>query len=297
MSHLILIDANNLGFQSMNSPRLNAGEKPTQGTFNFLRKLRSIYQDNPNALIMCLWDGKSWRKEYYAEYKEKRQQTTKQQESRQEYYDQAKDIWKALTLLGVTQCLASNMEADDLAEIYSRKWIGDKVTLISGDKDWIQLVDYRTEWIDPIRDRICDYRNFFEFTGFYNSEQFVEAKCILGDKDEVPGIKGIGPKTLETIYKKWCSFPDYLLDKSKDYEPKVIQSLDINDTLKKVSENRILADLKTPFRPEPINLKRMQNPLDEEGFRSFCYENAFLSFTRDLDKFLKPFKGNKYVIK
>lgn len=305
--HLILVDANNIGFAAMQSPRLSAGLKETHGTFTFIRQIRNIYLEFPQALILCLFDGRSWRKSIYTEYKEKRQSTEKQQEDRQAYYNQKRDMLKALDLLGVPHVFAANLEADDLAEIHSRKWKGDKVTLWTGDKDWLQLVDERTDWYDPIFNRYCNIKNFEAFTGFKDSEQFVEAKCILGDKDEVPGLKGIGPKTLEKVYSIWYSFYYGFLDCTNQddlwYEhygvdlPKVLDDCrwKHKETWNLIDFNRKLADLKHPDRPEPIGLLRTQMELDEEKFKDFCFENSFLSFVKDFNLFIKPFKENRFV--
>lgn len=309
--HLVLVDGNNIGFGSMTGPLLHSGGKPTNGTFTFVKKIREIYLNNKDALILILWDGRSWRKDLYKEYKEKRTSTEKQQKAREDYYDQKADMQKAATLLGVSQCFSINMEADDLAEIYSRKWKGDKVTLVSGDQDWIQLVDERVSWFDPIQDRIVTAENFEEFTGYKDSEQFVEAKSVLGDKDEVPGIKGVGPGMLEVIYKGFnLSFREFL-DYIKSYPekaneewkkikgknmPKILQKKACAETFLELDENDKLGDLRTPHRPEPINLKRSQKPIDVEGFEEFCYSLGFMSITRQLDTFVKPFISNIYNI-
>lgn len=301
------MDGNNLGFSAMNNPRLSAGLKETHGTFTFIKQIRRIYLDNPEALIMVLWDGRSWRKDIHEAYKEKRQETDKQQADRKAYFDQKRDMLRALDILGVPHVFATNMEADDLAEIHSRKWKGDKVTLWSGDKDWLQLVDERVSWYDPIFDRQCTSTNFQEFTGFKDSEQFVEAKCILGDKDEVPGLKGIGPKTLEKVYEIWYSFYYGFLDCSNQDElweerfktslPKVLEDYrwKYKEVWAQLDFNRKLADLRHPERPETKGLLRTQMPLNAEQFKVFCYENSFLSFVKDFNQFIKPFKENTFV--
>lgn len=308
-SHLVLVDGNNLGFAGMANPKLATGDKNTHGTFTFIKKIRNVYLAYPDALIMVLWDGRSWRNDIYSEYKAKRQSTAKQQKSRTEYYDQKPDMQKALRLLGVTQCFASNMEADDLAEIYSRQWKGNRVTLISGDQDWIQLVDEKVTWVDPIRDQVVDNKNFTEFTSFKDPKQFVEAKSVLGDKDEVPGIKGIGPKILEVIYKDFnMSFREFLdfhlgfpkesgeqwLQHTGKNLPSIITKVADANTFIQLSENDKLGDLRTSARPQPTNLKRNKNPIDIDGFKDFCYSLAFMSFTKNFETFVNPFMSNIY---
>ena len=307
--HLILVDGNNLGFAGMSNPKLTAGEANTQSTFTTIKRIRKLFVDYPKAYVMVLWDGRSWRKDIFADYKGKREQTEKQKEDRKAYYEQKASTVEALKMLGVTQCWASNMEADDLAEIYSRRWKGDKVTLYTGDKDWLQLVDERTTWVDPILNRQCDSRSFKAFTGFKDAEQFVEAKCILGDKDEVPGLKGIGPGTLSKVYEIWYSFYYGFLDCADQDEawqehfskdlPKVLNEYrwKYKETWAELDFNRKLADLRTTARPEPLNMVQDRQDLNSESFKSFCYENAFLSFVKDYDRFLLPFVGSPYIKK
>jgi DNA polymerase-1 len=304
MNNLILVDGNNLGFAGMNNPRLSAGDKNTQSTFTVLRTIRKLYLDNSDALIMVLWDGRSWRNNIFKEYKANREKTEKQIIQRSEYYEQQADLTYGLDKLGVYQAAASNMEADDLAEIYSRQWKGDKITLISGDKDWLQLVNERTTWIDPIRDRQCTYLNFEAFTGCKDAAQFVELKSILGDAgDNIKGVNGVGPKTMEKLYCGWDSILHFLNDEDKEQHweervgGKIPSCLDLNvhDVIYTLDTNESLMNLRTVSRPEPTNLRKTGGKLEQELFKTFCYMNGFTSFTRDLEKFLRPFKENKFV--
>lgn len=312
MNHLILIDGNNLGFSGMGGPRLSTGDKDTHSTFSFIKRIRHILADYPDSLVMVLWDGRSWRKDVSKEYKANRETTEKQVEARVAYYDQKKDIIEALSLLGVMQASADNMEADDLAEIYSTKYKGDKITLYSADKDWLQLIDKRTSWYDPINMRECNIHTFEEFTGCSSPYQFVEQKCILGDAgDNVKGLNGVGPKKLETIYANWENFSWFLKDLEADPDkvaetwskstgkniPKVIKELDPTAVRELMLHNYKMMGLRTKHRPEPINLKRNTGKLDPEKFEGFCGRLAFLSFLRDYEKFLLPFKENRYVTK
>jgi DNA polymerase-1 len=303
--HLILVDGNNLGFAAMANPRLHAGDRPTQSTFGVIRSLHKLFIDNPDALVMILWDGRSWRHNFFSDYKANREVTEKQTADRQEYYKQKNTLVQGLDYLGITQCSASNMEADDLAEIYARKWKGDKLTLLSGDKDWLQLVDERTTWLDPIRNRQCTNLNFESFTGCKDVKQFLERKYILGDAgDNIKGLNGVGEKTLDKLYQIWDSITNYLVDSQPHMKwqtihgeklPSRLTSLNPDDVFDVLTRNETLMNLSTVSRPEPINMVRRRQNLDTESFRAFCYENAFISLLKDYDKFLQPFKENKYV--
>jgi DNA polymerase-1 len=301
--HLILVDGNNLGFAGMGATKLHAGNADTQATFTVIKQVRRLFFDNSEALIMVLWDGRSWRKETYKDYKANRETTVKQVEDRKAYYKQKDSLIDGLNYLGVTQCAANNMEADDLAEIYSSQWQGDKITLYSGDKDWLQLVDERTTWYDPIRERQCNSFNFQAFTGCKDIKQFLERKYLLGDTgDNIKGATGIGEQTLNKLHSMWDTLDDFHHDIDREEKwkaafgraiPKPLE--DYSEVMRACKENEVLMNLKTTARPIPINMVKRRQNLDAESFRAFCYENAFLSLLRDYDKFLKPFKENKYV--
>jgi len=303
VNHLILVDGNNVGFAGMSNPRLSAGDKETQSTFTVIKSIRRIYFDNPQALVMVLWDGKSWRKDAFTEYKANREITAKQVEQREAYFKQKDTLLDGLKYLGVMQAFASNMEADDLAEIYSRQWNGDKITLYSGDKDWLQLVDERTTWFDPIRDRQCTNLNFQSFTGCKDVAQFLERKYLLGDTgDNIKGVMGIGEQSLNKLYSIWETLDEFYSDPNKEKKWKdtfgraIPKSFENYHEIRRVCTiNETLMNLRTTSRPEPLNLNRFGGKLDEEKFEAFCYENAFMSFVRDYEKFLRPFKENKFV--
>jgi 5'-3' exonuclease len=304
MSHLILVDGNNLGFSGMANPRLTAGDKNTHSTFTFIRKIRRIFLDNPDAYIMVLWDGRSWRNDVLKTYKANREVTDKQIADRKAYYLQKDDIHMALRHLGVCQVKADNWEADDLAAMYAKSWKGDKCTLMSGDKDWLQLVDEKTIWVDPIHDRQCTNLNFTAFTGCKDRTQFIEQKCILGDAgDNIKGIHKVGEKTLEKLYQIYESFYDFLYDEDRDitwkehFGTNLPSALDqpIFEMQQIMSKNEDLMYLGGTATPKPLNLVQSRPTLNEENFKEFCYRNAFMSFLKDLDLFLKPFRGNKFV--
>jgi 5'-3' exonuclease len=305
MLHLVLIDGNGLGFAGMSNPTLSTGDRDTQSTFTFVRRIRFLLTKYPEALIMVLWDGRSWRKDIVTDYKANREQTPQQIEARKAYYDQKKDIVACLNHLGIMQVSADNMEADDLAEIYSRKWKGDKITLITADKDWLQLVDERTTWYDMVNERACDHTNFVPFTGCENKKEFLLEKCVFGDVgDNIKGILGIGPKKLELLKEQGYDFEDFLLRKDDmggvfprngKKLPKVLRELDVAQAHTTLRRNMMLMDLSTPHRPEPINLVNKRGKLDPEKLTDLFGELGFVSILRELDKFLIPFKENKYV--
>jgi len=73
--------------------------------------------------------------------------------------------------------------------------------IVSSDKDFYQLIDERVKVWNPIKKQIINQEDFFEI---YNMQpyNFALLKSLMGDKsDNIPGIKGLGPKTIAKHYE------------------------------------------------------------------------------------------------
>lgn len=295
----------------MNNPRLSSGDKDTQSTFSFIKRVRNLLIDYNNCLFIFLWDGKSWRKDIYKAYKENRESTTKQVEDRKSYYEQSDDIKEALRLLGLRQMWALNMEADDMAAILSKKFseAGHNVTLITADGDWKQLINERVNWVDIIHHKTCSDYDFEAVTGFKSTDDFIEYKCVAGDKsDNIIGLNGIGEKTVINVQKSFGSFRCFLeIDPSiaaRVYKenigktlPKVLREIDYENASNVLEHNWRLVDLNTPDRPSPSKVIDEKGLLDVRKFEEFCYKLSFLSLAEKLNNFILPFEENIYVSK
>jgi DNA polymerase-1 len=316
MKRLILIDGNNWGFAGMANPRLSAGDRDTQAIFSVLKRIRTVYEEHPEALVMVLWDGRSWRHDIYSEYKANREKHQSQIDIKSAYLEQKTDIMLGLRLLGVTQVSASNLEADDLAEILTRNAQKNNtlVTLMTADHDWMQLVRPGVSWINLIHNQSCRSASFERDTatkdakGYKDPAQFVDAKCVLGDAgDNIKGVMGVGPKALEALYSIYPHFDaflyeidtygiEYVTDEWRKrvgkMMPKKLREIDVAATREVLAKNRRLMDLATPDRPQATGLRKDRAPLDRKAFEQFCNRNSFRSITMQLDKFIKPFEEN-----
>jgi 5'-3' exonuclease len=160
MKRYLLIDGPNMLHAANNAKKLTVGTTEVTAIYNFIRMLRPLIATYPTATPVVLWDGASWRHMKFPDYKQNRKKddtaaAVKQREAYESAMKQLPAIKKALELMGIAQVKATNMEADDLAAILGDRYVsqGAKVVLVSGDKDWIQLVGPSMIWFDPIKDR------------------------------------------------------------------------------------------------------------------------------------------------
>lgn len=194
-----IVDGNSIGYAAHYGTTLtNAEGMQTQAIFGTIRTLAELRSRNPKAILVVVWDGRAqWRFDECPSYKSNRHSDDPKREAiREAYKAQMPILRKMLSDLGVRQMLCKTHEADDLAGwLVSRKKPEDKMTLITGDRDWLQLVRANVVWKDCKTGNVVGLWNFFEQTGYKTPIAFLEGKCLKGDtSDAIPGVGGIGEK-------------------------------------------------------------------------------------------------------
>lgn len=309
--HVMLIDGNSIAHANHNGNPLTVGDFQVQAIFGFLRSIRAILETTPGSVeVIVLWDGKAqWRIDLYPEYKGNREAMDAEQEAHKAALKrQTPFIEKVLSLLRVKQVRSPLLEADDLAGYFARSLSarGIKVTLVSGDKDWLSLVDENVSWFDPIRDRRVDANNFLEFTGYFTTDAFVQGKALQGDNsDNIAGIAGIGEKTAQLMLAKWKDMNEFFRQvDSGEYTPatrasKTAKSLHPEQVLALATGRAIFArnvklmDLRLSRTPEQGEVIVNRGEFNQDGFIRLCERLAFASILRDRRNFLRAF-GHEY---
>lgn len=295
----ILIDGNAIGYaQQLGMARLSVGDQPTHAIYGFLTALRNLVMPTPQRRVpIVLWDGNAaWRRELLEDYKANRNDDPKKLKIKAEYKAQTNFIEGMIWNLGIDQIRSHSCEADDLAGAYARLLVkaGHTVELVTGDQDWLQLVNPNVTWNDPIRNRKVDIMNFEDFTGFSSTEKFIDAKCLQGDaSDNIKGVGGIGKVGAKKLLDQFISVEEFL------HGP---------DTsgLKKLPAawSRLLADPSLYYR----NLKLMRldgthpsvkdrvitkGKWNRGAFERVCEDLAFFSITKNMDSWIVPFERFK----
>lgn len=308
MNRRTYIDGNSVGHAAQHGQgrngKLYAGDRETTAIFGMLKSMHKLLRTRLAATPIVLWDGRSWRYDRFPDYKGNRTDTAEKVKAKEEYRLQRRDMFLGLHLLGLSQLVAGNMEADDMAAILTRKAVaaGDHVTLITGDKDWIQLVEKGVAWSDHKLDRKCTVSNFHEFTGFKTQRAFIDCKALAGDTgDNVKPNTGVGEDTAKQLFAVFEDADDFLrtpLDEAharyiahhgkKMYHgaSKFHQDREAQERFRWALE---MMDLGHPTIPAPLQIKGTKTKVDRDRFEQFCGSLAFTSILRDMDNFLSPF--------
>jgi DNA polymerase I len=292
---MILVDGNSLGFAATAAHDLHAGTVQTGGVWGFLGYLRDI-RETFGGKMYVLWDGHSWRYEESPEYKGTRTTNPKLVEIKERWKPQRKLVAKMLATIGVSQLQSMNMEADDLAGRTCEKQAGRDIALISGDKDWCQLVNEHVTWVDPIRRRRATPSNLKEIVGYDTAWQFIQAKALTGDKsDNIHPVGGLGDKAAEFIFERFGSVQGMLNEAALSREafnslPKKYQSfVDDPQKIDSYHRNLRLVWLNHPNLPAAQKPLAIKSTFNRERFCDLCGELAFTQILRDADAWAAPF--------
>lgn len=199
---LLLLDANNLAMRSYHAAKhaMSAAGESTGALQLFVTSL-ALYtrQEKPTRMVAC-WDGPGGsrtRLSIYPAYKEARRIRTSDGDP---HRDAFRLIMEFCDLAGIPQWRRDGVEADDLiAGAWRRhRAAGERVVILSSDKDLLQLLDQGTEQIrfgsaEVSTDRWTRQRVIDEL--HLLPEQLPLYMALTGDaSDSVPGMPGIGPK-------------------------------------------------------------------------------------------------------
>ncbi|SSI71562.1 5'-3' exonuclease H3TH domain-containing protein [Acinetobacter baumannii] len=230
---IILVDANSIGYAAQHAIKLYSGSMQTQAVFSFIKTMRELRQRYPHAGMVVLWDGRAeWRFEREPSYKSNRKCDPRMQQEHDAYKAQCPFIKRALKALGIKQMTSAIHEADDLAGILVQRFASDpnnRILLITGDRDWLQLVKPNVSWRDP-RDesRFIHWANFYEKTGFKSPVAFLQGKALQGDSSDcISGVGGIGEATAIKILAEYGSVNEFwkLCDAGLKPPSKALRSL------------------------------------------------------------------------
>ena len=188
---------------------------PTEVVTIFSNMLDKYLRETDADHIAVIFDasGRSFRNELYDQYKANRRETPDDLAPQCEHVRQAADAF------GVCQIEMDNFEADDLIATYARHAVeaGAKVTILSSDKDMMQLVhDGRVMMRDPMSDRPIGEAEVREKFGV-GPDKVIEVQALCGDStDNVPGVPGIGVKTAAELINAYGDLETLLARARRD---------------------------------------------------------------------------------
>ena len=212
---------------------------------------------------------KNFRNEIYKEYKANRSEAPDDLAPQFEY------IRKSVKAFNLPSIELLNYEADDLIATYVKQIsnLGAKVTVISSDKDLMQLVSKDIRLYDPMKSKVIGEKEVLEKFGV-KPNQVVDVQSLAGDSsDNIPGVPGIGIKTAAELIQKYKNL-DTLLKKATEIKQNkrretLIQNKDqaiLSRKLVTLKDDVPIKDELSSFLLKDVNKENLFNFLREMEF-------------------------------
>ena len=221
--HFYLIDGSGYIFRAYYAlPPLSRKSDglPTGAVSGFCSMLFKLLEDSRSDDSMhkpthfaVIFDSarKNFRNDIYSEYKANRSEAPDDLAPQFEY------IRKSVKAFNLPSIELINYEADDLIATYAKQIVdaGAKVTVISSDKDLMQLVSDSVRLYDPMKNKVLGEKEVIEKFGV-KPNQVIDVQSLAGDSsDNIPGVPGIGIKTASELINKYKNL-DTLLKKANE---------------------------------------------------------------------------------
>ncbi len=293
------------------TPAYNEDGDHIGGITGFLYSVGKTVRDFKPTRCIIVFDGRGGsakRKKIYGDYKANRANKTKlrrhdhhdstiedEQESMRHQFSR---LVSYLDNLPVTFMAIDGIEADDaiayIAQMYEDTC--KKITIVSTDRDFYQLVDDQIQVWSPIKKKMYDVAAVHEEFGVHPNNMVIYRSFTGDASDNIPGVNGIGPKTILKLIPELSQPAEYsiddLLDKSRNNlnESKSYQK--ILDNTRIIEQNYQLMNIKLLDIPAQTASKIrgiMEQPISELNkpeFQRLFYEDKMWAIMKNLPEWL-----------
>jgi DNA polymerase-1 len=239
--------------------------------FKLLEDSRSDDSIHKPTHFAVIFDSakKNFRNDIYSEYKANRTETPEDLIPQFEY------IRKAVKAFSLPSVELINYEADDLLATYAKKIVaaGAKVTVISSDKDLMQLVSEKIRLYDPMKNKVLGEKEVFEKFGV-KPHQVIDVQSLAGDSsDNIPGVPGIGVKTAAELINKYKTLDVLLKNIEEIPQTKRRETLLINKDKAILSKKLVTLKNDVPVKEELESF--IMRSVEKEKLFNFLQEMEF----------------------
>jgi len=252
----------------------------TNAIYGFTNMLLRLLREQAPAYLGVVFDagGETERHREFAEYKAKRPPMPDTLAPQIPY------IYQMLEAMHIPTLMEEGYEADDIIGTVALRAAdeGFQVIIVTGDKDFLQLVGPTIQVYDSMRDRAYGIREVEERYGV-PPQAVVELMSLTGDPiDNIPGVPGIGEKTASSLIKEFGTAENLLNHLDRVRQPRLREALKAHAG--QIRRNRSLVTIRIDL-PLPLSCEalRRQEP-DRERLQALFRE---LEFTR----LLPPVEG------
>lgn len=268
--HLFLVDGSGFIFRAFHAiPALNRKSDglPVNAVSGFCNMLWKLLRDARNTdvgvtpthlAVIFDYSSTTFRKEIYPLYKANRSAPP------EDLIPQFGLIRHATRAFNLPCIETEGFEADDIIATYARaaEAIGADVTIVSSDKDLMQLVTPNVHMYDAMKDKQIGIPDVIEKWGV-PPEKMIDLQAMTGDStDNVPGIPGIGPKTAAQLLEEFGDLETLLARASEIKQVKRRENIVANADLARLSRQLVALRTDVPLELglEELVLEKQDGP-------------------------------------
>ncbi len=269
---------------------------PTNATFGFTRILLKLIKEKEPEYAIVFFDvkGRTFRHEMFEDYKANRPPMPDEMALQIPY------IKKIVSAFNIPLVEKTGFEADDLIGTYARlaEKKGFNAVMVTGDKDFMQLVtDHSVIW-DPMKEKFIDKESIKQKFDLI-PEQTIDMLGLCGDSaDNIPGVPGIGPKTALKLLNEFSSMEGIYenidsLKKKKSLYKKLKENRDQAFLSRKLVVIDKFAEVEENF--EKFRLKPFDNEKLSSLFKELEFKNLYREFAGEKPAAPKDYKAVKEI--
>ena len=281
MKNLFLIDGSGFIFRAFYAIPLltNSQGIPINAVYGYCNMILNIYEKFKPEQMIVVFDTKkkTFRSDIYKEYKSNRTDPP------EELIPQFSIIRDATDALQIPRLEMDGYEADDIIATYTKQAEekGVSVTIISSDKDLMQLVNKNTKMYDSMKDKFIGVKEVKEKFGVEPSK-IIDVQALAGDRiDNIPGVSGIGVKTAAELINNFNSLENVLAKVNEIKQPKRRQILIDEKDKALISKKLVTLKCNVDIKKYDLNLFQGINQKTAlKFFEKHGFKNLISRFTR-----------------
>lgn len=270
---IYLVDGNSYIYRAYHAIGYLSNSKGlrTNAIFGFTKMLLKLFDDkNPEYAAVALDSkGPTFRHEIYDQYKATRPPMP------DDLIEQLPYIKSIIQWLGVKMIEMPGYEADDIIGTLAKKGEekGYNVVVVTGDKDFRQIISDKTSLWDTMKDKVTDLDALHMEYGL-EPAQIIDLMGLSGDtSDNVPGVKGVGEKTALTLIQDFGSLEKVYEHLEEITKKKLKENLENSHENALLSKRLVAIDCEVPLNCDASDLKI--NEPDSKGLSDLFRELEF----------------------
>ena len=276
----MLIDGSGFIFRAYHAlpPMTRPDGTPVNAVFGFSNMLAKLLREHVGTHIAVIFDAGrvTFRNRLYEAYKAQRPPAP------DDLIPQFALVREATEAFGVPGIELDDWEADDLIAAYAQAAVGagGQVTIVSSDKDLMQLIRPGVEMLDPIKQKPIGPAEVMEKFGV-TPDKMIEVQALIGDStDNVPGVPGIGPKGAAQLINEFGDVEGVLAAAPGMKPSKRRDTLIEHADKARVSRELVTLRLDTPM-PMPVDQLHAR-PFDKATLGAWLRKQGFRSIATRL---------------